>query len=248
MTVLVCQSVRRSILSGCSAFCAILAFFAASALAQRTVAAPHISSAPVYHVRSSSQAVFHAPAIAPRVSAVRTVGTFAVAGFFTPRRPIRPFPPVFLLDWSPFAFGGPFPGFGWWGDYDLFWPTFDYFSVSSPGPANYVAQASAAPVADYGPDFGEEGPDLPQLYLKDGSIVNVTDYWLVDDQLHFTIIQEYGAKPEEEVIPFEALDLQKTVDENTRRGFHVMLRNEPFEKYVRDHPEGAPPVLTAPPQ
>jgi len=36
--------------------------------------------------------------------------------------------------------------------------------------------------------YGEERPDVPQLFLKDGTILNVTDYWLVDDQLHFTMI------------------------------------------------------------
>jgi len=123
--------------------------------------------------------------------------------------------------------------------------TFDYANFSSPGPVNYASPAYEPPVTDYG-DYGEEGPDMPQLYLKDGSVLNVTDYWLVDDQLHFTIIQDYGAKPTEEMIPFEALDLQKTVDVDTRRGFRFMLRNEPFEQYVRDHPEGPPPVLTPP--
>lgn len=95
-------------------------------------------------------------------------------------------------------------------------------------------------------DYGEERPDVPQLFLKNGTILNVTDYWLVDDQLHFTMIEEAGTKPAEHVIPFEALDLQTTVDANTQRGFRFMLRNEPFEQYLRDHPEGTPPVLTSP--
>jgi hypothetical protein len=77
-------------------------------------------------------------------------------------------------------------------------------------------------------------------------ILNVTDYWLVDDQLHFTMIEEDGTKPAEHVIPLDALDLQTTVDANTQRGFRVMLRNEPFEQYVRDHPESPPPVVTPP--
>jgi hypothetical protein len=39
------------------------------------------------------------------------------------------------------------------------------------------------------------------------------------------------------------LDLQKTVDSNTRRGFRFVLRDEPFEQYLRDHPDGAPPAV-----
>jgi hypothetical protein len=94
--------------------------------------------------------------------------------------------------------------------------------------------------------YGEGRPDLPQLFLKDGTILNVTDYWLVDDQLHFTMIEENGTKPAEHVIRFDALDLQTTVDANTRRGFRFTLRNEAFEQYLRDHPEGEPPMVTPP--
>jgi hypothetical protein len=92
--------------------------------------------------------------------------------------------------------------------------------------------------------YGEEWPDTPQIYLKDGTILNVTDYWLVDGQLHFTVTEEGDAKPVEQMMPFDAVDLQKTVDANTRRGFRFMLRNEPFEQYIRDHPEGPPPAVT----
>jgi len=96
------------------------------------------------------------------------------------------------------------------------------------------------------PVYGEVSAELPQLYLKDGSILSVTDYWVVDDRLHFKIIEAEGAKPVEHDIPFDQLDLQKTIDVNTRRGFKFMLRNEPFEQYVRDHPD-APPADATPP-
>jgi hypothetical protein len=107
---------------------------------------------------------------------------------------------------------------------------------------NYISQASETPAYVY----GEERPDLPQLFLKDGTILNVSDYWLVDDQLHFTMSEENGTTPAEHVIPFDLLDLQKTVDANAWRGFRFVLRNEPFEQYLHDHPEGAPPVVTPP--
>jgi len=245
--------VRRSILSKflIVVFCMIpVCALAPLALAQHPAGRAaggvvHISAPPIYHAPVSSAPVFHAPITTPRISTFRSAGV-GTAHFLPPWRPIRRFPPVLLVYWSPFVFGGPFSGFNcWWTTCDLFGPwMFDYTTVSSPGPANYVSQAYEAPVIDY----GQEEPDMPQLYLKDGTILNVTDYWLVDDQLHFTIVQEYGAKPTEEVIPFETLDLQKTIDVNTRRGFRFMLRNEPFEQYVRDHPEGPPPVLTPPRQ
>jgi hypothetical protein len=94
--------------------------------------------------------------------------------------------------------------------------------------------------------YDGEGRELPQLYLKDGTVFSVTDYWVVNGQMHFTEVEESGTKTIEQVIDFEELDLQKTIDENTQRGFHFMLRNEPAEQYLRDHPDVGSPV--APPR
>ncbi len=225
------------------------------ALAQRPALHPgggavHISAPPISHTPISSPSIIHSPMIhspilAPRISPVPTAGTLGVAGHWPPRRPVRPFPPVWVLYGSPFLFSGPFWGLNscWWANCDSFWPwTLEYTTVYSPGPTNYVSQVYETPVYVY----GEERPDLPQLFLNDGTILNVTDYWLVDDQLHFTMNEDSGTKPEEHAIPFDALDLQTTVDTNTRRGFRFMLRNEPFEQYLRDHPDGAPASVTPP--
>ena len=204
----------------------------------------HISAPPISHAPISSP-IIHAPISTPRILAAPSAGALGPAGFRPPRRPIRPFPPLFVLYDSPFLFGRPFWGLNscGWATCDLFWPwALGYVTASSTGPTNYISQVYETPMYAY----GEERPDLPQLFLKDGTILNVTDYWLVDDQLHFTMIEEDGTKPAEHVIPFEALDLQTTVDANTRRGFRFVLRNEPFEQYLRDHPEGPPPVVTPP--
>ncbi len=214
------------------------------ALAQRPGGEIHVATPPMRHAPISSGSSIHAPLYHPPSSVSRSwfaPSTGALgAGGFRPRRPIRPFPSVLVVYESPFLFGQPFWGLNsCWATCDLFLPWLDYTTVSSPGQTNYVAQEYAAPEYDY----GEESPDLPQLFLKDGTILNVTDYWLVDDQLHFRMIEQYGAKPVEHVIAFDALDLQKTVDAGTRRGFHFMLRNEPVEQYLRDHPDGAPPVV-----
>jgi hypothetical protein len=223
------------------------------ALAQRAVARPaggvvHTSAPPILHTPISPARIMHPPIIGtPILNPRMQIGSYAGLGTsrIFPRRPIRGFPPVFVLYETPAFLGGPFRGWNscWLASCDLFWPWLGYTTVSSPGPTNYVYQVSESP--EY---YGEERPDLPQLFLKDGTILNVTDYWLVDDQLHFTMIEEEGGEPVEHVIPFDALDLQKTVDVNTGRGFRFMLRNEPFEHYVRDHPEGPPPVITPPHQ
>ena len=220
------------------------------ALAQHPAGRPvggviHTPPPPILHVPTSSAPLIHAPISVPRISASPSAGALRTGGFRPPRRPIRPFPPVLFVYESPFLFGGPFWGLSscWWATCELFSPwTLGYATASYPSPTNYVSQVYEAPMDAY----GEEREDVPQLFLKDGGILNVTDYWLVDDELHFTMIDEDGTKSAEHVIPFEALDLQTTVDTNTRRGFRFMLRNEPFEQYLRDHPEGPPPALTPP--
>ena len=177
-----------------------------------------------------------------RISTGQAPGAIGRSILFPPRRPIHPRPPLVLLYSPQFVLGAPFWGSGscWSTTCDLSWPwTFSYNSFSSPGPIVTVSQVYEAPVYDY----GEERADLPRLYLNDGTVLSVTDYWLVDDQLHFTI-EEDDAKPVEQAIPIDELDLQKTADANTRRGFRFVLRNEPFEQYVRDHPEGPPPAVT----
>lgn len=103
----------------------------------------------------------------------------------------------------------------------------------------------------YGEIYSGGGRELPQLYLKDGTINNVTDYWLVNNQLHFTTIDESGTKWVEHTIDFDQLDLQKTVDVSAQRGFRLVLRDEPMQQYLQDHPEigepDAPPPGSAQP-
>ena len=194
---------------------------------------PHVPISPAPLMRSPIilPPMAHAPFSGPRTLAT-SAGTLGMTVFRPPRRPTRPLPPILIVYESPFFFGGPLLGLDscWWTNCDFFW-TVDYTTVSSPGPTNYVEQVYEVPV------YGEESPDTPELFLKDGTVLNVTDYWIFDGQLHFTIIEEEGAKPTEHMIPFETLDLQRTVDVNARRGFHFMLRNEPVEQYMRDHPE-----------
>lgn len=218
--------------------------------AARTGGVVHISAPPIPHVPIFSAPVIHAPIIyapisTPRISISPSAGATGTAVFLPFRRPIRRFPPVLVIYESPFLFGGPLSGLNSCGaaTCDLFWFwTLGSTTVSSPGPTNYIAQVNETPAYVY----GEERPDLPQLFLKDGTILSVTDYWVVDDQLHFTIIEESGTKPAEHVVPFDTLDLQTTVDANTRRGFRFVLRNEPFQQYLRDHPEGPLPTVTLP--
>ncbi len=209
----------------------------------------HVSAPPISHVP-----ILHAPISPPRVLASPPAGAFRAGSLIFRPRPIRPFPPIFPVYGSPFFFGRPFWWYGanwsynpcWWTSCYLFWnwgfghntlPFYEY------GGGNHVPpQTYEYPLYVY----GDERRDLPQLYLKDGTVYSVTDYWLVDNQLHFTMIEEGGTKSVEHVIGFDELDLQTTIDVNTHRGFRFVLRNEPLEQYLRDHPDQTPPDWSPP--
>ena len=166
--------------------------------------------------------------------------------FRPPARPIHPFPPIFRFYFFPVAIAPVWPAsFCWWATCDRFWTAslvYNNVPLDSWNPANSIPPPASEPPLYV---FGAERPDTPQLFLQDGTVLFVNDYWVVDDQLHFMIIEDEGMKPAEHIVPFEELDLQKTIDVNTQRGFRFMLRNEPFEQYIRDHPEG-PPASSSP--
>lgn len=196
--------------------------------------------------------------LAPRPGAI---GLGAIR--YRPPRPIQPVPPVFPIYPYPIFWGGPYYGFGWgwgwgwglnscwwWPSCDLFWNwglTYNTVPFYSYGPSDYAAPQATYEYPQYTYSYGEERADLPQLYLKDGSVLNVTDYWLVDDQLHYTALEQ--GKPVERVIPFDQIDLQTTVNVASQRGFRFVLRNEPVELYLQHHPDATPPpVLRREPQ
>ena len=109
---------------------------------------------------------------------------------------------------------------------------------------NYVAP----PLVIYEPEsvyYG--GPrELVLLFLKDGTVYSVPDYWFVNDEVHFTELEEGGTKSAEHVIGLDELDLRKTTDVNTRRGFRFVRRDQPLEQYLRDHPDANPPLIEPP--
>ena len=211
------------------------------------VAPVHVSPPPMYHppimnMPITRPPVMYSPIYTPRTGVVRAPGTSGTSIVLPPLRPVRPIRPPIVFVYSPqFFFGDPFWRFNscWSTNCEFFWPwTLGYTSVSTPGPINYVPQPTETPIYVY----GGEREDFPQLFLKNGTILNVTDYWVVEGQLHFKLIEEPGRKPVEQAIPFDDLDLQKTVDANSARGFRFVLRNAPYEEYAREHSE-APPAL-----
>ena len=208
---------------------------------------PPVYHPPVYQSPAYQAPIYRTPSYAPM--AAPRISTPSVHAFATipvrPPGPIRPIPPIYRFYFVP-VFTSPFWPFNycWWSTCNQYWTSaliYNGLSIGQWIPPNYVLDP---PLQTPAFTYGEERPDNPQLFLKNGTILNVTDYWVVDGQLHFMMIEEDGTKAVEQVIPFDELDLQKTIDVNTQRGFRFQLRNEPFEQYLRDHPEGPPPALS----
>ena len=142
--------------------------------------------------------------------------------FFGPR--FRRFRRGFNSFWWPYWC----PSYWGWGFNCYTWPSWWsgwYGSGFGTDPPNDPAAQSVRSYADPGYRYDEDRRDLTELYLKDGTVYDVTDYWLEDGKIHFRTRE--GSV--EHVLDVDELDLQTTVDVNTRRGFRFVLRNEPAE-------------------
>lgn len=188
--------------------------------------APHVNGPIVSGPQVNGPHVIEAPAVGVRENAPRGIGTPRIA-----RRPFIPFRPVFPI-FPPHRYwfwGAPLYGYGlgfgfspfWWDSCGAYWIWAWGYNCYA---ANFYVSVGA-------------GRELQQLYLKDGAVYDVTDYWLVDSQLHFATLDESETRWEEHTIPLDELDLQKTVEVSQERGFRFVLRNEPMQQYLQHHPE-----------
>jgi hypothetical protein len=142
-------------------------------------------------------------------------------------------------------------GYGNYGDYgNAYSPGSLEGQIESQGNGPSIYENNPAPIVDYGRDYGRnEGQrQLVELFLKDGTVYDVTDYWLVDDnELHFMMADPSASGNQtEHVIAFDRLDLQTTINVSKNRGYRFVLRNEPIEQYLqgteRNVPEGPAPA------
>jgi len=99
--------------------------------------------------------------------------------------------------------------------------------------ANNNSDANQAPPADQdyrgydsnpNPVTGNVAATTPTvlIYLNDGMIFAATDYWLADGQLHYYV--NYGG---ENSVDMSEVDLQRTVNENAKRGVRFSLKPNP---------------------
>lgn len=236
-------------------FCGLILVLsqAATALAQR------VGPVGGHPVRTGGRAAMpvarpampHAPTMVRpgRAAGVRPLGVAMGARSF--RVPIRP---IFPHRRGIFA-GALFPlnqfaGFNrfWWSTCGPIW-NFDYGcgapAFAGNGFENYVTVPMYVnPPSSY--LYGPEAREEVWLYLRDGTVYTVTDYWFVDGQVRFTAAEEPGGPTVEQTIGIEELDFQKTIEVNTRRGFRLVMRDQPWEQYLHDHPDATPPPMAAP--
>ena len=60
------------------------------------------------------------------------------------------------------------------------------------------------------------------VYLKDGTMLVANDYWLDGGQFHYTV--KYG---NESQIGLDQVDVQKSIDENAKRGVRFTMKPRP---------------------
>ena len=113
------------------------------------------------------------------------------------------------------------------------------FPYPVPDPVPYPVWNYIAPSPAY-VFVGSASPSHPQLVLNDGTMYTVTDYWRVNDQLHFITIEEGGTKSVPHTVPFGELDVQRTTDANEAQGFRFVVRDEPIEQWLEHHSQRAP--------
>lgn len=137
--------------------------------------------------------------------------------------------------WGWDGFGFPPDGCGYGGGWDYTNYGYPYTPSMSAEiednvehPREYEPRNELVPYPSSGDESQQGGAEaraeqpLMMLYLKDGTVYALANYWVAGGQLHY--VTQYGG---ENTVPMEQLDIQKTVDVNARRGVTVTLKPAP---------------------
>jgi hypothetical protein len=152
---------------------------------------------------------------------------------------------------SSLAWGAPYPYYDPYWD----WPPYGYYpppvyrnynygapyDAPSSAPANnddsvygpyfssgnadsYGSTAPSAGTPDTDPTTANVAISAPTIlvYLKDGTTLAADDYWMADGQFHYRV--KYGG---ESSVGTDEVDMQRTVDENAKRGVRFTLKPKP---------------------
>jgi hypothetical protein len=143
----------------------------------------------------------------------------------------------FGYGYNPCGYGYFYPGYGYsmGGSYSDFTGNVTNDTMPYGAPSLVPDSEPSAAEATAPPSAAAPSPnaDSTVLFLKDGTSFAVTDYWLESGRLHY--VTTYGGA---NAIELEALDTQRTVDENARNGVTFTLRPPHWEdKNVAPKPE-----------
>ena len=111
-------------------------------------------------------------------------------------------------------------GFGYADSLYAYPPALGYYGPAEP---DYV------PVPSDNNTAGEQ--DEAVLYLKDGTIYLISDYWLADNQIHYVT-----GDGREHSVDLDQIDLQQTVDVNSKRGVNFTLKPAPTNQTAAPTP------------
>ena len=128
---------------------------------------------------------------------------------------------------------------GYYGN-QIYNATTDESSVSNEfNPSRYWGPSAPPEETGGGGGASSSSDSEVVLFLKDGTVYAITDYWIADNKLHY--VTNYGG---ENSIPLDQLDMQRTVDTNAKRGINITLRPTPQSQQAQ--PEPAPDEQPAP--
>jgi len=118
-------------------------------------------------------------------------------------------------------------------------------SSSSTDTENHSTDSNEREVSpDTSPTTGDVAAPTPSiwLYLKDGTMHAANDYWFAGSKLHF-IVNGEG----ERTIGMDELDLQRTVDENAKRGVSFTLKQSQSDSNTTPNKSNSSPGSAHPP-
>jgi hypothetical protein len=134
----------------------------------------------------------------------------------------------------PAGFYGSYYNGGYYGN-QIYNQSTDDSSVSNEfNPSRYWGPSAPPEETGGGRGSASSSDNEVVLFLKDGTVYAITDYWIADNKLHY--VTNYGG---ENSIPLDQLDMQRTVDTNAKRGINITLRPTPQQRAAPE-PDAAP--------
>jgi len=80
------------------------------------------------------------------------------------------------------------------------------------------------------------------IYLKNGAVLTVRDYWMIDGELHYLLMS--GTQ---RTVNLESVDLPRTNTENAKSGVRFIFKSEPsVPASAQPDAEPGPPAQPAP--